>query len=143
MKTWFISLNVAMILSVIAFVTNLQILVLVATYDPAFEDFLGHLDQTGQVAFGMSWILLIYGGWIWALVAAGRGSRGGKIGVIFFNLLIILSWTLQSILFWCPTPCPLLWPLADIILWTNLLSGLASSIALGLQFWSKPRLASV
>ena len=143
MKSWFISLNVAMILSVIAFVTNLQILVLVATYDPAFEDFLGHLDQTGQVAFGMSWLLIIYGGWIWALVAAGRGSSGGKIGVIFFNLLIILSWTLQSILFWCPTPCPLLWPLADIILWTNLLSGLAASVALGIQLWSKPRLASV
>jgi hypothetical protein len=139
MKTWFISLNVAMILSVIAFVTNLQMLVLVATYDPAFEDFLGHPDQTGRVGLGTLWLLVFYGGWIWALIASARGSRGGKIGVIFFNLLIILIWTLQIILFWCPTPCPMFWPVADIIVWTNLLSGLAAGVVFGLQLWSKPQ----
>lgn len=39
MKTWLMSLTGAITLSVIAFVTNLQMLVLVAVFDPDFKTF--------------------------------------------------------------------------------------------------------
>ncbi len=131
MSTRFMSLNGAIALSVIAFLTGLARLLLDARFVPEFADFMG--DQPGQVALVMLVFIVFFGGWVWTLLAAVRGSRGGLVGALVFSLLLALGWGLSTVLVLCPTPCPTLSPLGDIIIWANLISGLVASIALGLQ----------
>ena len=77
MNTWFTSLRGALTLSSFAFLAGLAKLMLVARFLPL--DFSGFLpdDQPGQVALEMLSLLAVYGGWVWALLAATRGSRRG------------------------------------------------------------------
>jgi len=131
MRSWFMSRNGAITLSVIAFLTGLARLMLDARFVSEFADFMG--DQPGQVALVMLVFIAFYGGWIWALLVAVRGGRGGLIGALVFSLLLALGWGVTTVLVFCPTPCPTVSPLGDIIIWANLISGLAAAVALGRQ----------
>ena len=131
MKTWFTSLNAAITFSVIAFLTGLARLMLDARFVSEFADFMG--DQPGQVALVMLTLIAFFGGWVWALLAAVRGGRGGLIGALVCSLLLALGDGLTTVLVFCPTPCPTVSPLGDIIIWANLIIGLVASAALGLQ----------
>jgi len=131
MRTWFTSLNAAIALSVIAFLTGLARLMLDARFVSEFADFMG--DQPGQVALVMLVFIAFFGGWVWALLAAVRGGRGGLIGALVCSLLLALGEGLTTVLVFCPTPCPTVSPLGDIIIWANLISGLVAAAALGLQ----------
>lgn len=138
MRAWLMSLNGAITLSFIAYVTGLALLLLVATYDADFKNFIGERDQPGRVGLMMLLFMGIYGGWVWALLAAVGGSRVGLIVALILGLLIALGWSLQVILFFCPTPCPTGWPVGDIIVWSNLIFALLASAALGLQLRKLP-----
>jgi len=131
MRTWLVSLNAAIALSVIAFVTGLARLMLDARFVSEFADFMG--NQPGQVALVMLGYIAFFGGWVWALLAAVRGSRGGLIGALICSLLLAVGEGLTTVLVFCPTPCPTVSPLGDIIIWANLIFGLAAAFALGLQ----------
>lgn len=131
MRTWFVSLNGAITLSVIAFLTGLARLMLDARFVSEFANFMG--DRPGQVALVMLVFIAFFGGWVWALLAAVRGGRGGLIGALVCSLLLALGEGLTTVLVFCPTPCPTVSPLGDIIIWANLISGLVASVALGLQ----------
>jgi len=131
MSTWFMSRNGAITLSVVAFLTGLARLMLDARFVSEFANFMG--DQPGQVAMVMLVYIVFFGGWIWALLAAVRGGRGGLIGALVFSLLLALGEGLTALLVFCPTPCPTISPLGDIIIWANLISGLVAAAALGLQ----------
>ena len=131
MRTWILSLNGAITLSVIAFLTGLARLMLDMRFVSEFADFMG--NQPGQVALVMLIFMAFFGGWVWALLAAVRGSRGGLIGALVCSLLLALGEGLTTVLVFCPTPCRTVSPLGDIIIWANLISGLAAAAALGLQ----------
>jgi hypothetical protein len=131
MKTGLLSLNAAIALSVIAFLTGLARLMLDVRFVSEFADMMG--NQPGQVALVMLGFIAFFGGWVWALLAAARGSRSGLIGALVCSLLLALGDGLTTILFFCPTPCPTVSPLGDIIIWANLISGLVATVALGLQ----------
>jgi hypothetical protein len=131
MRTWFMSRNGAITLSVIAFLTGLARLMLDVRFVSEFADFMG--DQPGQVALVMLVFIAFFGGWLWALLAAVQGSRGGLIGALVCSLLLALGDGLTTVLVFCPTPCPTLSPLGDIIIWANLIFGLVATAALGLQ----------
>ena len=131
MRTWFMSRNGAIALSFVAYVTGLARLMLDARFVSEFADFMG--DQPRQVALVMLVFIVFFGGWVWALLAAVRGSRSGLIGALVCSLLLALGDGLAAVIVFCPTPCPTVPPLSDIIIWANLISGLVAAAALGLQ----------
>lgn len=92
-------------------------------------------DQPATVALIVLWTMALFGGWIWALLVATRGSRGGLIAALVFSLLsgILGAFTLLVL---CSGGCAV-WPLGSILVWAELITGLAASLALGLQLRRK------
>jgi len=81
--------------------------------------------MTAAVA-AMVFLLAIDGGWQWALLTAVRGSRGGLKMALVFSLLPAV-FAASDLLVFCPSPCQGYWPLAEIIHWVTLLSGLIAA----------------
>jgi hypothetical protein len=149
MNTRLLSLNGAVALSVIALLAVLARFtfldaLFVAEFRSGFSE-----DQPGPIAQSMLVYMALFGTWIWALLAATRGSRAGLImgallaatrgsraGLItglIFSLLLAFAFGLMTILVFCrPAGCAA-WPVGNIIVWIALISGLAASIGLGLQ----------
>jgi hypothetical protein len=130
MKTWFTSLNGAITLSVVAFIAMLGRSIGDARY-VLTEDF----GSAGPELVGF-WILAysaLFAGWLWSLLAAARGSRGGLIALLAFNLLLPFGLGLSTLLFWCPSPCRTGWPVMEISNWITLVSGLVSAVAVSFQ----------
>lgn len=88
-------------------------------------------NQPGQVALVMLPIVVFFGGWLWALLAAVRNSRAGLIAALIFSLLLAFGWGLPTALIFCPTPCATVAPLTDIVTWSNVIIGLVAAIAVG------------
>ncbi len=128
MKTWFTSLNVAITLSVVALLT---VLARITYLDALFVSELSE-DQPWPIALSMLGYMAFVGGWIWALLAAGRGRRAGLIVAFVFSLLVAFGGGLLTLLVFCPQGCAA-WPVGNIIVWAALIFGLAASAALGLQ----------
>lgn len=128
MKTWFTSLNVAITLSVVALLT---LLARITYLDALFVSELSE-DQPWPIALSMLGYMAFVGGWIWALLAAGRGRRAGLIVAFVFSLLVAFGGGLLTLLVFCPQGCAA-WPVGNIIVWAALIFGLAASAALGLQ----------
>jgi hypothetical protein len=132
MRTRFISLSGAIILSTVAFLTLMaRLTFLDALYVPEFRTM---LPENQPVTIGM--MMLVYmaasGGWIWSLVAAARGSRAGLVVSLIFCLFTAIGGGLLTLTALCPAGCAAP-PVGNIIVWANLISGLAASIALGFQ----------
>ncbi len=129
MKTWFTPLkNVAITLSVVALLT---VLARITYLDALFVSELSE-DQPWPIALSMLGYMAFVGVWIWALLAAGRGSRAGLIVALVFSLLVAFGGGLLTLLVFCPQGCAA-WPVGNIIVWAALIFGLAASAALGLQ----------
>lgn len=131
MKNWFTSLNGAVTLSVIALLTLLaRSMGLDAMF--VMPDEMGiSQDQPVTVALFMLWAMALFGGWIWALLAAVRGGRGGLIAALIFSLLSGLLGGFSLVAFCVPScAAP---PVGNIIVLAELITGLAASAALGFQ----------
>lgn len=128
MKSWFTSRSGAVTLSVIALFTELW---------RAFVDFQheysNFLNNTGAVLLGALLYTALFGGWAWALLRAMRGSRSALITALSINLLFLLVFPIGTLVAYCPSPCPELWPLMEMANWTNLFFGLLATVALSLQ----------
>lgn len=135
MKNWFVSLNGAVTLSVFALLTLLaRTMGLDAMFVLPGE--MGvRQDQPTTVALIVLWTVALFGGWIWALLVAMRGSRRGLIAALVFSLLSGLLGGM-TLLVLCPDGCAV-YPLGNIIVWAEFIIGLAASLALGLQIWGK------
>jgi hypothetical protein len=137
MKTWFTSLNGAITLSVIALLTFLGRTLIDFRYVALeFEQMEHILPVTLPYTL---FALLLFGGWLWALLAAVQGSRGGLIATLVYNLFVALLGGLASFLFLCPSPCSTGWPLAEIVLWANLIVGSIAAVAMTLQLRLEPQ----
>jgi hypothetical protein len=128
MKSWFTSLNGAVTLSVIAFLTELWRAFLDFQYE--YSNF---LNSTGAVLLSTLLYTAFFGSWAWALLRAMRGSRSALIATLIFNLLILLAIPIGALVAYCPSPCLELWPLMELANWINLLFGLLATVALALQ----------
>lgn len=76
-------------------------------------------------------VLLFYGGWLWGLVAAARGSRRGLGVTLIYNALLVL-FGVSTFTTLCPSPCPTAWPLGELLMWSNVLIGTLASVV---TFW--------
>jgi hypothetical protein len=132
LKTRFLSLNGAVTLSVIALLAVLaRITFLDALFVPGFRNGFSE-DQPWPIARSMLMYMVLFGGWIWALLAATRGSRAGLITGLIYSLLLAFGFGLLTLFVFCPAGCAA-WPVGNIIVWVAFIAGLAASITLGLQ----------
>ena len=130
MKNWFLSQNGAITLSVIAFLVFLGRIFL----DWRYESHLLGAEGSLQELLYILMFLAFAGGWVWGMLAAKSGSRGGLIICLIFALLLGVGFAVATYLFWCPpASCtkfiPNLWQWN----WAELILGLAASISIGLQ----------
>lgn len=137
MFAWFTSLNGALTLSIVAFLTLLaRITFLDAMFVPEFRMMLPE-DRPASIMLMMLWYMVFAGGWLWSLLAAARGRRTGFIVSLIYCLFIALGGGLVTLLALCPAGCAV-WPVGNLIVWANLISGLAASIALAIQLRKTP-----
>lgn len=136
MKTPTRSLNIAILVSVIAYLTGIARLMLDLRFVP--EVFSAMLeDQPGQTALVMLFFLAIYGGWLWALLMAARGLRRGLIALLICNFVLSFAWGLMTAVALCPTPCAVAAPLTDIVTWSTMVVGLIGAGAVGVYLRSE------
>ena len=132
MRTRFMSLNGAITFSIIAFLTmTARITFLDAMFVPEFRNMLPE-DRPASIALMLLVYMVFAGGWVWSLLAASHGSRGGLIVVLLYSLFTALGGGLITLAAFCPVGCAAP-PVGDAIVWANLIVGLAASFALGLQ----------
>lgn len=137
MLAWFTSLNGAITFSIFAFLTMMtRITFLDAMFVPEFRNMLPE-DRPASIVLMMLVYMVFVGGWVWSLLAAARGSRTGLIVSLIYCLFVALGGGLLTLLFLCPTGCAA-WPVGNLIVWANLISGLVASFALGIQFRQTP-----
>jgi hypothetical protein len=136
-KISIISLNVAVALSAVAFLTGIARLILEVRFVPEIVNSMPE-NQPGQVALLMLIPVAFFGGWLWALLAAVRNKRRGLIAALIFALLLAFGWGLPTVVAFCPTPCATVAPLTDIITWSNVVVGLIAAIAIGVYLASRP-----
>jgi hypothetical protein len=131
-KTWFTSLNGAIALSVLALLAFLaRVMGLDAMFVLPGEMGVSQA-QPGTVALIMLLVVVFFGGWIWALLAAVRGGWTGLIVTLILSLLSGLggAYTLLAL---CGDKGCAAWPVGNIVVWAELLFGLAAAAALGLH----------
>lgn len=130
MKNWFISLKGAIAFSVISLLVFLG---------RAFIDFYFVFGEfgldLGMVALAMLFYLVLFGGWIWALLAGVQSSRRGVFSLLVIDLFFLLVIAIGTLVSYCPSPCPTAWPLGEIANWTSLVVGILAAISLGLHLW--------
>jgi hypothetical protein len=129
MRNWFLSLNGAITLSVIGFLTWLGRLFLDWKY-----------EMRGSDTINVLWSVALVGGWVWAMLAAIRGSRRGLIACLIFALLLDLGFAFATFFFWCPPASCRGFPFISGLwrwTWAQLISGLLAVIALVLQLRQK------
>jgi hypothetical protein len=137
MLAWFTSLNGAITLSIFAFLTMMaRITFLDAMFVPEFRNMLPE-DRPAGIGLMMLVYTVFVGGWVWSLLATARSSRTGLIVSLIYCLFVALGGGLLTLLVFCPAGCAA-WPVGNLIVWGNLISGLAASFALGIQFRQTP-----
>jgi len=136
MKNRFLSLHGAITFSVIAFLTLLGRLFLDWRYESGRMGAAGSTQETINVLL----FLAFAGGWVWAMLAAIRGSRRGLLACLILALLLDVGFALAMYFFWCPPahcrsfPNQGLWPWT----WAQLIFGLVAAIALVFQLSRSP-----
>lgn len=133
MKNWFTSLNGPITLSVIALLTFLG---------RAFLDWQYQYSQSDPAGTWYTSTVLIYlvliSGWLWGLLAAGRGSHRGLIGSLIAVLLLNVAFALATYFLFCPPWTGRQgWPKAWPWNWSNLFSGAIAAIAILFQLRQK------
>lgn len=126
MKTWFTSLNGAITLSAVALLSMLARTFL--DFQFVFNEF---APSPGQAGLAILMMTAIFGGWLWALLAAVQNSRAGLIGALGFSLLGF-GGGLATMFALCPSPCPTAGGLMEIANWTHLIAGLLAAASVGL-----------
>jgi len=129
MKRRYTSLNGAITLSVIAFLTFLGRAFMDWRYEYPHQDPLGSWDTPGALIY-----MALAGLWLWGMLTAVRGSRRGLIGSLIAVLVLDVAFALATYFFFCPpwTGCQG-WPNAWPWNWANLITGAVAAVALVLQ----------
>lgn len=75
----------------------------------------------------------VIAGWIWSILAAGRGERRGTIGALAWVLFLAVGLAAVTTVSLCPTPCQTAWPLMEAANWVQFVVGVLAAVALGIQ----------
>jgi hypothetical protein len=131
MSAWFTSLNGAIRFGIFAFLTMMaRITFLDVMFVSEIRDMLPQ-NQPVNIALMMLWYMFFIGGWVWSLLSAARRNRIGLTVALIYSLFAAL-YGLLSLLVFCSDGCAV-WPVGNIIVWLNLISGLLASLTLGIQ----------
>lgn len=143
MKNWFTSLNGAIALSAIAWLSELWR----AWLDMLFEYTGGFVQVKIDGADTLALTLIytaIFAGWGYSIHAATRGSRGALVASLVLNTLVWLAVPAAWITTYCTGDCParagILFNIAN---WLNLIFGLLAAAALSLQLRRSQTLRSI
>jgi hypothetical protein len=143
MKNWFTSLNGAITLSAIAWLTELWRAFLdmfrIYPFELGYSDF---VKNTGAVFLVTLLYTALFAGWAWAMLQGLRGSRRALISALILNLLFLLAIPIGTLVAYCPSPCSTVWPLMELANWLNLIAGLLAAVSLGSVLWFSPRSSS-
>lgn len=128
MRNWFLSVNGAVTLSVIALLTFIGRGMMDWRYEYPLQDPTGSWDIPGSLVY-----IALIGAWIWGLLSAVKGGRRGLIAILIFALLNVVL-ALATFFIFCPpwTGCEG-WPNAWLWNWANLISGLLAVAATAVQ----------
>jgi len=74
--------------------------------------------------------VVIFSGWILALLSIARGGRAGLWVALALTLLLNVGLGLGTTVAFCPTPCRTLWPVGELWNWATTLSGIAASVVI-------------
>ena len=91
MKKSFLSLNTIILLASLAYLSGIARLILEVRFVPEIMNAMP-ANQPAQVALVMVIFILIFSGWLWALVSASRNRRRGLISLLVFSLLLAFGW---------------------------------------------------
>ncbi len=137
MKTWFTSLNGALTLAALAWLSELWR----AWLDMLFEYPGGYVHATIDGGSTLAVTLIytaIFAGWAYALHLTAHGSRGALIAACVLNALVWLVIPVGWLAFYCTGSCAVnagvMFNLAN---WLNLILGLLAGVALVLQLGPK------
>src|SRR5262245_17552126 len=129
MKTRFLSLNGAVTLSALALVVLIWATLLDWHY--IYPEFKLAVNTVGLAALGFA---AFFGGWIWALLSAVRGSRRGLVSLLLYAVLLVL-YAIGDLIVYCPTSCTRVW-WYYLFNWTNLVLGSLVTLTIAMQLRS-------
>lgn len=81
----------------------------------------------------MAFAFVIFGLWLWALLAAVQKKRRALMGLLVFNLLTLLFGA-STLVVLCPMPCQTGAPISDVLDWAMLVIGAISALSAGMAF---------
>lgn len=134
---WFSSRSGAITLSVIALLTEVwrgfldAMFVLPVDFDDPV------LMQGAALIF-----TVLFAGWTWSLLLVAQNRRGGFIAASIINAVVLLGVPVSWLIAYCPGPCRAEAGIFNLANSLNLGFGLLAAVALGLQFRSRPQIAS-
>lgn len=135
MKNWFFSLNGAVSLSWITLLTHMW---------RGFLDamFVLPLDFGNENLMHMAAVIftLLFAGWAWALIKAGRGSQVGLVSAFVINALVLIAIPISWLIFYCPTACRAEAGIFNLANSLNLILGLMAGISLANQLRQKSQI---
>ena len=134
MKNSVFSLNGAILLSLLALLSNMWRGFLVAMFILPNEYGDQAILQLAAIVF-----TVLVAGWAWALLSAWRGSRRGLIAAFAINALVLVAIPISWLLFYCPVECRAGAGIFNLANTLNLVLGLLAAVALGLQFRRAPQ----
>lgn len=88
----------------------------------------------GVTAVWTLFIVALIGGWIWALLAAQDGGRGGLIALFILALVSGLLGGAASLIAFRPI-MPSATPMGEIAIWSNLVTGVLAAISVGTRLF--------
>ncbi len=92
--------------------------------------------EGGALGFVTLFNLGLFGGWVWALVAASHESRRAMFVLLGYSVLLVVFGLATSVSL-CPSPCQAAWPVGEIAIWSNSVIGIPTTITVALSLFSK------
>src|SRR4030095_1512811 len=83
--------------------------------------------DVGALAFAILIHLALFGGWIWALLAASHARRRPMYVLLGYDVLVV-AFGLYTMTTLCPSPCRTGWPVGEVTIWSNLLIGVPAAV---------------
>ena len=100
---------------------------------PFFMEITVESATTGIILY-----LIIAGAWVWAMINLSRSTRRATLILLLLNLMQFLLLGIFSSLILCPSPCPNIWPVGEIIIWSGTVTGFFGLLSL-ILFWRQRR----
>jgi hypothetical protein len=133
LNNWFLSLNGAITLSVLALLAFIGRLFMDWRYESHLMGAAGSYEEFLYVLG----FLVVLGVYIWGLLASISGSRRGLIALFIMVLLLNIGFALATFFIWCPPATCTGFANMGRWNWIHLALGVLAAIAIGFQLSGK------